>query len=215
MTCSLNQIDQTSRKAARGAGLPWGLADDVGKSVRWLHTYDLSGVSMLVALLDRYDHFGYKDLAAESLEGTWKARQGVLSPLLAGASLSDCIDRPGVDPIVTGIIAYPILAAGFIGNIAQIEDHAFKLTWPGVSLYCQRGGLRLDGTSHAIEIETAEFLCCQRADSERTCRSPRIGEVSIEPGVWNRLEQYAQRTYVEATDASRLAGAGAGLNDND
>jgi len=215
MTCSLNQIDQTSRKAARGAGLSWGLSDDVGKAIRWLHTYELNGVSMLVALLDRYNHIRYEDLATESVTGTWKAPQGVLSPLLAGASLSDCFDLPDADPVTTAVIAYPLLAAGFIGNIAQIEGQVFKLTWPGVSLYCQRGGLRLDGTRQAVEIATAEFLCCQRSGSETTSRSPHIGEVSIESGIWRRLEQHAHRTYVEASDASRMAGAGAGLNDND
>ena len=52
MKVSLNQIEQTARKAARGAGLAWGLADEVGRAMRWLHTYGLNGAALLAAHLD-------------------------------------------------------------------------------------------------------------------------------------------------------------------
>lgn len=37
----------------------------------------------------------------------------------------------------------------------------------------------------------------------------------IDDGLWSLLQGHAARTYVPATDASRLKGAGAGLSDND
>ena len=37
----------------------------------------------------------------------------------------------------------------------------------------------------------------------------------IDDGLWSTLEGFAARTYVPATEASRLKGAGAGLTDND
>ncbi|MDD9884917.1 MAG: DUF3726 domain-containing protein [Gammaproteobacteria bacterium] len=52
MKVSLNQIEQTARKAARGAGLAWGLADEVGRAMRWLHAYGLNGAALLAAHLD-------------------------------------------------------------------------------------------------------------------------------------------------------------------
>ena len=39
--------------------------------------------------------------------------------------------------------------------------------------------------------------------------------LTVAPDMLARLEALAQRTYVPATDASRSAGAGAGLTDND
>lgn len=227
MICSLNQIEQTSRKAVRGAGLPWGLADDAGKAVRWLHTYGINGVAALAGLLVRYDfdgHLNGGEAAPASLSGVWRAPGGVLDPLLTGASLSDCLDRPGDARIETGAIARPVLAAGFIGNVAEIADRAFTLTWPEVRLCCRRGGLWMEGAPPAVEIASAGFLCCRQLDDQRCTfqrdfagrhRAPRIAEAEVEAAAWARLEQYAHRTYVEATDASRMAGAGAGLHDND
>ena len=230
MICSLNQIEQTARKAVRGAGLPWGLADDAGKAVRWLHIYGLQGVSALVEVLGRHDYSNAATIARlvpASLGGVWRATGGVLDPLLAGASLNDRFDRPGDAVVETAAIARPVLVAGFIGNAAEIEDRTFTLTWPAVSLCCRRGGLWVEGEQQAVDIETAEFLCCQQSApsddvADAAARAlpgrhyaPRIAEATVESDAWARLEQYAHRTYVETTAASRLAGAGAGLHDND
>ncbi len=218
MICSLNQIEQTVRKAVRGAGLPWGLADDAGKAVRWLHTHGINGVTALAGLLERHDYRNGGKLTPVSLSGVWRAPGGVLDPLLTGASLSDCFDRPGDARIETAAIARPVLAAGFIGNLAEIEDRAFTLTWRDVRLGCRRGGLWLQGS--AVETETADFLRCQQCgDNGRAFQgrrhAPRAGQATVESADWQRLEQYAHRTYIKASDASRIVGAGAGLHDND
>ena len=48
---SLAEIDALSRKACRGAGYSWGLAEDAGKAVRWLTAYGLPGAETLSELL--------------------------------------------------------------------------------------------------------------------------------------------------------------------
>lgn len=220
MIFSLNQIDQISRKAARGAGLPWGLADDAGKAVRWLHACGLNGAAALANLLDRQDYRDCRPLAPASLSGVWRAPGGALDPLLAGAALSDCLAPARDAPVETGAIAHPLLAAGLVGHMAEIEDRAFTLTWPDVCLCCRRGGLRVAGEPQAVEAASAGFMVCRPATADgRTAqgrwRAPKAGETAVEAGVWARLERYARRTHVEATEASRRGGAGAGLRDND
>ncbi|MFT5065698.1 MAG: hypothetical protein ACJAXK_002221 [Yoonia sp.] len=44
---------------------------------------------------------------------------------------------------------------------------------------------------------------------------PMAAAVTVSGHLWAYLNDFAARTYVPATDASRLAGAGAGLTDND
>ncbi len=44
---------------------------------------------------------------------------------------------------------------------------------------------------------------------------PSPSPATIAQSVWDALDALAQNTYVPATEASRLAGAGAGLTDND
>jgi hypothetical protein len=50
--------------------------------------------------------------------------------------------------------------------------------------------------------------------SYRTCPF-HLAARQVDPCVLEALESLAFRTYVEASESSRLAGAGAGLSDND
>ena len=50
---SLNEIDACTKKAARGAGMSWGLAEEAGKAVRWLARYNLPNIELIVPLLEQ------------------------------------------------------------------------------------------------------------------------------------------------------------------
>lgn len=211
MKRSLNQIEQTARKAARGAGYAWGLAFDAGRAVRWLHAYGLNGAPALAAHLQAR---GAAPAAPAALSGVWRAAAGALDPLATGASMSDCLDamRRGGRGLETAAIAYPLLAAGFIGCAAESEDAAFELTWRGCVLRCARGRVRIEGA--AVEAEVAPGLRCRPCAANFRGRAPRIGG-TVAAGAWAILERHARRTHVAATSASRRTGAGAGLSDND
>ena len=98
MSYSLNEIEALSKRAARGAGMAWGMAEESGKAVRWLESHNLPGVTLLAELLTRNDHTPHGTIAPQSLEGVWSASSGTLCPLLAGAALNDCADRLAAGP---------------------------------------------------------------------------------------------------------------------
>ena len=219
MKVSLNQIEQTARKAARGAGLAWGLADEVGRAMRWLHTYGLNGAALLAAHLDGDggDDFGGPPAAPLALTGVWRAAAGPLDPLVTGASISDCIDAMPRDGIQTAAIARPLLAAAFIGGAAESEGLAFEVTWRGCVLRCARGRVQVRG---ALDAALADCMHCRPAEPRAGAfrgpfRAPRLGETTVDARAWSRLNRHARRTHVPATPASRQTGAGAGLRDND
>ncbi len=228
MLRSLNEIDQTARKAAHGCGLAWGVADEVGKAIRWLHLFGLDGVAGLLAVLDQYNHRIVADYAPQSLRGIWRARKGILSPLLTGVSLCDCLgDGLGNylgmlrhQPVETEKIAHPLLTAGFLGHYllgqAEHQEQSIQLTWSNVSLEFHRNKLAVSGNKKDLETKISNQLVCKRVpNSNSTFIAPVIGDVAVNDSLWKKLEQYALNTCVAATEASRLSGAGAGLNDND
>ena len=219
MKVSLNQIEQTARKAARGAGLAWGLADEVGRAMRWLHTYGLNGAALLAAHLDGVegDGFGCPPAAPLALTGVWRAAAGPLDPLATGASISDCIDAMPRDGIQTAAIARPLLAAAFVGGAAESEGLAFEVTWRGCVLRCARGRVQVRG---ALDAAVADCMHCRPAEPRAPAfrgpfRAPRLGETTVDARAWSRLNRHARRPHVPATPASRQTGAGAGLRDND
>ncbi len=219
---SLNEIEQTVRKAARGCGLPWGVADEVGKAIRWLHGFGLNGIYGLNAVLDRYDHQNSRGYAPMSLTGVWQAPAGTLSPLLTGPSLCDCMEMLAQQPIVTGKIAHPVLTAGFLGQKALIADQPIRLEWSSVTLEFHRAQLAISGNRADLNINICDALRCTRMPRSKyvgptpgKVLDAASGGVAIDDALWEKLEGRAHLTYVAATEASRLAGAGAGLSDND
>jgi hypothetical protein len=223
MKCSLNEIELNCRKAARGCGLPWGVADEAGKAVRWLHAFGLDAVTGYATLLDQYDHSNHLDYAPLSLEGVWQARSDILSPIMTGISLCDCLEMMKQQTIETANIAWPLLAAGFLGQVALEKEQAVRISWNDVSLVLYRDELNVSGKAEDLDVARVSSLTCERLSSADgheltefgTSLDLHIGDAGVNKSAWTQLSEYAHRTYVEATEASRLSGAGAGLNDND
>jgi len=223
MKCSLNEIELNSRKAARGCGLPWGVADEVGKAVRWLHAFGLEAVTICAASLNQHDHSSYFDYAPLSLDGDWQSRSETLSPIMTGISLCDCLNTMANQPIKTKEIAWPLLAVGFLGQAALVKEQALRISWDSVVLVLYRDALHISGKLEDLNVASTSSLICERLsasadhaqESLGVSQELHIGDAAIDMDAWAQLSEYAYRTYVEATEASRLSGAGAGLNDND
>ena len=224
---SLNEIELMSRKAAHGGGLSWGIADEVGKAIRWLHVFGLDGVTALLAVLEQYNHQTARQYAPQSLSGIWRAPKGILSPLLTGVSLCDCMALSQHQSVETEKIAYPLLTAGFLGYYLLgrglpgptdlPKEQSIQIKWSKVTLDFHRNKLAVSGSKKDLETTVSDQLVCKRElfSNRIELTQPVIGGVAVDEVRWERLQAYALNTCVEATEASRLAGAGAGLNDND
>ena len=44
---SLSEIETTSKRASRAAGFSWGIAEEVGKSIRLLELFGFAGIKNL------------------------------------------------------------------------------------------------------------------------------------------------------------------------
>ena len=112
MSFSLNEIEAMGKRAARGAGLDWGIAEEAGKATRWLTAHGLPGPELLAELLTRNEGKSYDELAPVSADGVWLAKSGRLCPLIAGAALSDrATELAAGRAFELGPIAFPLLLA--------------------------------------------------------------------------------------------------------
>jgi len=103
--------------------------------------------------------------------------------------------------VIAAPIAIDMVKAG--ANTVQLRD----IDAPAlVSAYCRLAG----GVTCKIEDD---YCTISGADVDAFAFSARACEFSDE--VWEFLAALAAKTYVPATEESRLAGAGAGLTDND
>lgn len=205
---SLNQIQQTARKAARAAGLSWGLADEAGDAVMWLQLYKFNPCGILIDALNNIS----RTAAPQNLNGVWIG-DGDLNPFITGAAICDVRARL-INGIECGAVAYPLLVAGFVGGLATAE-RAIKMKWGGGEIICTTAGVVVSGDEFLYQARS-NFLSVRVGDFDferQNLRAGKYGETEIDITVWQRLEKMAAATYVAASEISR-GGAG-GLTDND
>jgi len=200
MSWSLGETAALALKAARGAGLSWGLAEEAAGAVFWLHQRGLPGISALC---------GYLDICGHDRPGG-----EALCPLETGTALSDgthACPTQADERLDLGLVKAPLLLLPFVATIPPgtawlvaegfgdtARDHwhsEWHSEWLRGSAPCQ---LRLGA---AAQIDPGRASQTRLPDQFACC---------VE-----RLTSYAHHTYAPATSQSRLAGAGAGLTDND
>ena len=210
MTVSLNEVEATAKKAARGAGYPWGLAEEAAKAVRWLCANDIDGCRVLAGLLTRFDD---TDLAAHSPapgEAEWRATTGMLCPLVTGAALSDRAFALTEREIILAAGAAPSLLIPFAAQAARQMRTPVTVAWPG-------GAAVTDGDLISVSGEVGEDAgnVTVRLGGSLDAPNRRSSRAAPDRQAWETLNRLAHRTYAPATEESRLLGAGAGLSDTD
>jgi len=217
MSFSLNEIEAMGRRAARGAGLHWGIAEEAGKAVRWLAGHGLPGSELLADLLARNSGLGCEALGPVWIDGVWQARSGWLCSLIAGVSLVDRADEFARGRVFElGPTTVPVLLAPYAARASRATGAAVEVFWPGVTLtVTPDGGLAVRGASASVVARSAERARCQQCAEPPVIAPPGHARHVVDAESWRRLDALARRTYAPATEASRLAGAGAGLSDND
>lgn len=218
---SLAEIDAHCRKAARGAGCPWGLAEEAGKAARWLAAHGLPGPEALAGLLQ-----GPRTCTRDHVPRDTVPRGGDAGPecgLRHGAALSDRAERIAAGEAMEADVAQPLLVLALMGRTAAATGACFALDWDGGRAVCSRDGIMLDAPATAIATTAVaptavRLRVAALVPPPARCGVARRGTAQsrpVDPAAWAVLDRFAARTYVPATDDSRRTGAGAGLTDKD
>ncbi|MCB1459477.1 MAG: DUF3726 domain-containing protein [Nitratireductor sp.] len=215
MHLSLNEIEATSKRATRGAGRSWGMAEEGAKAVRSLHEIGLPGVRLLATLLQETDCLPQSSIAPTLLKGDWQGESGLLCPLATGATMSDIAPEIAAGREVrTRALSCPLLLVPFAIAIAHTSGKTLRLQWADVTLDAHPDGVSRDLTNENLLARRAETM---------TCRTVETGVMAagadplhnVDPDDWELLNAFAFRTFAPESEASRRKGAGSSLPDND
>ncbi len=211
MTFAFNELESLLKKAAIGAGFPVGHAMAIASAGGWLGRRG----------------FAVCDIVHRAVSGG--PRESVIRSV-DGVTVFEAA-RAGVD----GVAGIDLLLAGVAGDAVTLKE----LDEPRLLIGLAGVAAKAHGVGFAIGTETNEFVIgggsgiaaahVQLAGGETVAlgRRPDLSGVdgavlasrydpaATADGSWSLIEQLAHRTYVPASDASRLSGAGAGLTDND
>ena len=214
MSFALIEVEATAKKAARGAGYAWGMAEEAAKATRWLCAQGIDGVAALAVVLVHVDGSDPGQRAPGALPGDWRGLDGEICPLIAGAALSDsALDWADDGKRMQNVLA-PVLLLPFAAMAARALGTAVTLDWAGAQAVTDGVRLDLRADDTPVLLETAAQVSVRRGGR---LERPRATETRARPtdADWADLNRFAQRTYAPDTEESRLRGAGAGLSDND
>ena len=211
ITLSQNEIRAESEKALRGVGVDWGMAKDGGVLAAWMAAHDLPFMGALNRCLEGLDDAPDQDRPAEDRPA--EDRPDCIAPFeaIARAELIAAVKTPWSGHVLMPRFLVPGLAIvaqeqhqGFTlkidGNIVAVADHDHVWITPdGIA-----GGIAWVDILPDAET-SADLVLCPWSDQIAHQASASC---------WQKLGQYASRTYVPETEEKRRAGAGAGDIDN-
>ena len=201
---SLSEIETTVKRASKAAGFSWGIAEEVGKSIRLLELFGLPGIKSL----NQY----YEDKKVKKFESLNLIRENNLSssnsfcPIILGVSFLDQIKKMEVlKKIQFTNISYPIIFLSFLSRSSEII---------GKKIY-----IKFD--NYEILLNLNVNICSNFFNQEFPMIANNIEIKFIENKdnftelEWQNLYKLSENTFVEETESLKQSGAGAGLTDND
>jgi hypothetical protein len=215
MIASLNEIESLALKAARGAGMSWGLAEEAAVAASWLAVHDLPWAETLADLLAQQGVTCRPHIGGETIAPSRAGSR--LCPILTGALLSDL--GASIGPMVVRDLLAPLYLAPFLARWAT-PDRVVRLAWGELFLSLGPDTLSSPGAV-SVQVLAAPFASrveiamVPGAIAEHPLRERNRDGYLVPDDAWRALQVFEHRTYVPASAQSRLSGAGAGLLDND
>ena len=230
MRRSLNEITSQFRKACRGAGFPAGHGDELALAAAWLVSRDLDGTAALLkGLASQFDP-AYPPLAkSHNADGPVFFAIDAIKVASHGPGLRDLMLAPGsMTKCEIGFADSPLLLFGLLG--ASSAGNSGRWEWSTSpaghteTLVLENGTICGDPDGIAVDHHNPKSpirLDMTLLDQEPGPASPIHLSTGFPEGfmvnqdLWPQIDKFAARTYVRASEASRITGAGASINDND
>lgn len=202
---TLSEIESSALKAARGAGMAWGMAEEAAFAARWLAAQGVDGLTLLAHHLTR------TTTPPTYHNHRWHAATGGhLCPIAAGTALSDHFhlpEGPMAHPVDLLDLSAPALILPFLASAAARSGTVVIAQWPNCTAVLTSGTLALTGRDHLL-TDLATRVTITAAQPQGSTIHP-----GVPPATEHLLQTLVQRTYVPASDQSRRGAGGSGTDD--
>ena len=201
---TLSEIDTTSKRATRGAGFSWGVAEEVGKNMRLLELFGLSGIKNLNKYLKDYKNRQFQKISLISDKN--EANKYPFCPIILGTNFIDqvkLLDKK--NNIQISNVAFPLLFLPFVSRASEIIG--------------KRIFLKIEEKEFLLNLNQSIYSNYLKNEILENCNTVSISFIennnSFNENEWNELYKLSEDTFVEETESLKIGAAGAGLTDND
>lgn len=216
---SRNEVASLCMKAARGAGMSWGMAEEAGYAAAWLVTHGIDGPEHLSAHLEQAQGREWAALCPNVRLGNWRSAAGrALCPIVLGATLCDhaaLSEGPVADCSITlGMVDHPILLLPFLAEIVRANGLLITVECAAGRVCIGESASWLKSAVHLLSGPEADLTLTAMKGKPQTPPALTTRDAQTSAETISALTTFAMRTTVPASELSR-AGAGSTLDDND
>ena len=201
---SFSEIDTTSKRASKAAGFSWGVAEEIGKSVRSLELFGLPGIINLNQYLKKIKKNHPTKITKIEKENKTDGKE--LCPIYSGIALLDnCLELEKLKSIKFYNVSFPLLILPFISKASEIIGKKILVKYDNTSFL-----LNFDKSIFSKNIDKQVQLLANTVSIEFIENKNSFSEQD-----WKELYKLSEETFVAESDSSKAKAAGAGLTDND
>jgi len=201
---TFSEIETTTKRASKAAGFSWGVAEEIGKSIRSLELFGLSGIINLNQYLKKIKKKHPTKIT--KIEKENKTDDKELCPIYSGVAFLDrCLELEKLKSLKFYNVSYPLLMLPFIGRASEIISKKILVQFDNSSFL-----LNFDKSIFSKNIE-------KQAQSKAKVVNIEFMENknSFSDQDWKELYKLSEETFVDESDSLKKTAAGAGLTDND
>lgn len=201
---TFSEIETTTKRASKAAGFSWGVAEEIGKSIRSLELFGLPGIISLNQYLKIIKKKHPSRITKIEKENKNTDRE--FCPIYSGVAFLDrCLELEKLKSLKFYNVNYPLLMLSFISRASesmskrifvQFDNSSFLLNFDK-SIYSKNFEKQTQSQAKVVNIE---FIENKNSFSEHD---------------WKELYKLSEETFVDESDTSKKTAAGAGLTDND
>ncbi len=200
---SFSEIETTTKRASKAIGFSLGIAEEIGKNIKLLEMFSISGVRNLNEYFKVYKKKQFQNISLISKSNISKISY---CPIIAGLNFLDQVRTlEEIKEVIFENMAFPILfipfscrASEVIGKriLLKVDEKEFLLNF-NQSIY----------SNYLINsiVEKANKIKVSFLDNNN----------SFNEDEWNELYKLSENTFVEESEELKKKTAGAGLTDND
>ncbi len=201
---SFSEIETIAKRASRALGYSWGISEEVGKNIKLLEMFGISGVKNFNAFCKEFKGRKFQNITLIAKKN--HSNNNHYCPITTGVNFLDQVNI--LDELIDlefQNIAFPLLFLPFVSRASEVI---------GKKIF-----LKLDNTEFLLNFNQSIFTNLFNNNVINSSKMIHIkflnNKDSFGESEWKNLLTLSHNTFVDENEGLKKSAAGAGLTDND
>ena len=186
-----SEIETISKRASRAAGYTWGVSEEVGKCIKSLELYQISGLENLNEYLKKIKNF--EPQGPRKIEQKNILNEGNFCPIHTGVALMDASSRVmDLKSLSIQSLDFPILLIPFLNRISYKIGKMIEVKFDEIEILLNLNNyISSNSDLRKKIIKSTEHLTINVIENKDT----------FDASVWDSLYKLSTETFVEESES--------------